>query len=142
MTHNGASDGNPDDATLLAALSAEDLDAWRALLDLDDDFRARPHADDDCVWQHQYPQYGARVETARRLLAQLGAVTPAYHWMQQQPPTPAADGTVTPADAIRLATTIVRSERFGDGNIEQALSTGLLQAVIAALAALRREQVG
>jgi len=133
-------DGKPDDATLIAALDTERTDAWHALAELDEDFRVRPHADDDCVWLPQYPQYGARVESACRLLQELGAVTPLYHWMQQTPPTLDADGSVSPPDAIRLATTIVRSERFGYGNIEGALNAGELQSVIAALAAWRREQ--
>ncbi|MBW8804107.1 MAG: hypothetical protein JF587_09670 [Catenulisporales bacterium] len=135
-------DGNPDDATLIAALNTERTDAWRAIVELDEDFRNRPHADDDCVWLPHYPQYGARVQTACRLLGELGAVTPAYHWMQRKPPALGIDGTVSPADAIRLATTVIRSERFGYGNIEGALTAGILQAVIAALAAWHREQAG
>ncbi|NUP50338.1 MAG: hypothetical protein HOW97_23970 [Catenulispora sp.] len=135
-------DGDPDDATLIAALDVERSDAWRALMELDEDFRNRPHAPDDCVWQERYPQYGARVETARRLLVELGAVTPLYHWMQRKPPVLGADGTVSPADAVRLATTVIRSERFGDGNIAGALTAGILQATVAALAGWYREQAG
>lgn len=135
-------DGNPDDATLIAALDTERTDAWRALMELDQDFQNRPHADDDCVWPSQYPQYGARVEKACRLLGELGAVTPLYHWTQRKPPALGADGTVSPADAVRLATRVIRSERFGDGNIGGALNAGILQAVIAALAAWYREKAG
>jgi hypothetical protein len=138
VTHGG----DPDDATLIAALDTERFDAWRALLELDEVFRDRPHADDDCVWLTQYPQYGARVELACRVLGDLGAVTPACHWMQRKTPSLDAGGAVSPADAIRLATTVVRSERFGDGSIEAALNAGVLQAVIAALAAWYREQAG
>ena len=138
MTH----DGSPDDATLIAALDSERSDAWHALLELDEEFRERPHADDDCVWAPQFPEYGARVQTACRLLMEVGAITPAYNWMQQKPPALRHDGTVSPADAIRLATTVVRSERFGYGNIEVALNGGVLQAAIAALAAWHREQAG
>ena len=83
-------DGNPDDATLVKALDLKQADSWRALMELGEDFRARPHADDDCVWperpgQVPYPDYGARVQSACRLLPEIGAVTPRYHWMQQQP---------------------------------------------------------
>ena len=137
-----AQEGDPDDATLLAALNTDRTDAWHALAQLDQDFRERPHADDDCIWAPHYPQYGARVETACRLLGELGAVTPLYHWNKRKPPVLVDDGTLRPADAMRLATTIVRSERFGDGNIEAAVNAGELQAVIAALAAWRREQAG
>ena len=45
-------------------------------------------------------------------------------------------------DSVRLATTIIRSERFGDGNIGAAGSTGVLQAVVAALAAWYRDRQG
>ena len=38
-------DGNPDDATLVMALDPKRADAWRALVELDEDFRARPRAD-------------------------------------------------------------------------------------------------
>jgi uncharacterized protein DUF6508 len=139
-------DGNPDDATLVMALDPKQADAWRALVELDEDFLARPHAGDDCVWperpgQVPYPDYGARVRAACTLLREVGAVTPAYHWMQQQPPALDAEGKVSAADAVRLATTIIRSERFGDGNIGAAVDTGVLQAVVAALAAWYRDRL-
>jgi hypothetical protein len=138
-------DGNPDDATLVMALDPKQADAWRALVELDEDFRVRPHADDDCVWperpgQVPYPDYSPRVRAARKLLQEVGAVTPLYHWMQQQPPALDPEGKVGTADAVRLATTIIRSERFGDGNIGAAVSTGVLQAVIAAVAAWHRDR--
>jgi hypothetical protein len=137
-----AQDGNPDDTTLIAALNTDRTDAWRELARLDQEIRDRPHADDDCVWSTQYPQYGARVEAACRLLAEVGAVTPLYHWNKRRPPALDDNGAVSPADAIRLATAIVRSERFGYGSIEGAMSSGLLQAVVAALATWHQEQTG
>lgn len=132
-------DGNPDDGALLGALDTRQVAAWSSLAGLDEDFRVRPHADDDVVWSRQYPEYGARVEAARRLLDDIGAVAPGYAWMQHEPPALGADGTVSPADAVRLATTVFRSERFGDGNIAQALGAGVVQAVVAALAAWYRD---
>ena len=138
-------DGNPDDAALVRALALKQADAWRALVELDEDFRARPHADDDCVWperpgQMPYPDYGSRVQAAWRLLEEVGAVTPVYAWMRQQRPALDAEGKVSTADAVRLATTIIRSERFGDGNIGAAVNAGVLQAVVAALAAWYRDR--
>ncbi len=133
-------DGDPDDATLLAALDTKQTEAWHALMELDQDFRHQPHADDDCVWSSHYPQYGARIEAACRRLAEVGAVTPMYHWMRRNPPSPAADGRVSPADAIRLATTIIRSERFGDGQIQAAVDAGVLQAVVASLTSWHQAQ--
>lgn len=110
------------------------------------DFRDRPHANDDCVWperpgQMPYPDYGARVQAAWTLLQEVGAVTPMYHWMQQVPSALDAEGKVSAADAVRLATTIIRSERFGDGNIGAAVNTGVLQAVVSALAAWYRDRL-
>jgi hypothetical protein len=61
--------------------------------------------------------------------------------MQQQPPALDAEGKVKAADAVRLATTIIRSERFGDGNIGAAVNSGVLQAVVAALAAWYRDRL-
>ncbi len=128
---------------LVAGLHREKADAWQTLAEIDADFRVRPHAEDDCVWPDRpghvpYPDYGARIERARTALSEVGAVTPAYHWMQHRPPTVGPDGQVGVADAIRLATTIVRAERFGDGNIGAAVANGTLQAVVAALAAWGR----
>ena len=133
-------DGNPDDATLLAALDTGRAASWRELARFDEEFRRRPQADDDCVWREHYPEYGARIETVCRLLAEVGAVTPAYHWVRQKPPALGTDGKVGPGDAVRLATTIIRAERFGDGNIERAVKEGVLQAVIAALVAWYRDR--
>ena len=134
-----ADDGNPDDAALVAALDTKRTNAWRAILELDEDFRARPHAQDDCVWSERpgqvpYPDYSARVQAACRLLAEVGAIAPIYNWTQQQPPSLGPEGKVSAADAIRIATTIIRSERFSDGNIGEAVDAGVLQALVAALA--------
>jgi hypothetical protein len=54
--------GNPDDAVLVMALDPMQAGAWRALVELDEDFRVRPRAGDDCVWpgrpgQMPYPDY-------------------------------------------------------------------------------------
>lgn len=72
--------GNSSDAKLLAVLDTDRTDSWRALLRLDEDFRQRPHADDDCVWLPQYPQYGPRVDEACRVLVEVKVVSPKYPW--------------------------------------------------------------
>jgi hypothetical protein len=138
--------GNPDDAALVMALDRKQADAWRALVELDEDFRRRPHADDDCVWperpgQMPYPDYSSRVQASWTLLEAVGAVTPSYAWMRRRPPALDPGGRLSVADAVRLATTIIRSERFGDGNIGAAVDAGILQAVIAALAAWYRDRL-
>ncbi|WP_031508842.1 DUF6508 domain-containing protein [Streptomyces megasporus] len=146
--------GDPDDAALLACLdtSPERSDAWERLSAVADEFAARPHDEDDVRWKPPmrredgvltfgYPIYGERVERACHALSEVGAVTPAYHWTDRRPPDVPDDGTpLSPADAIRLATTIVRGERFGDGHIAQAVERGTLQAILASLAAWRRER--
>ena len=65
-------------------------------------------------WQTPYPDYSARVQAAWELLQEGGAVTPMYHWKQEQPALD-VEGKVSAADAVRLATTVIRSERFGTG---------------------------
>jgi hypothetical protein len=80
------------------------------------------------------------VLNAWELLDEVGAVTPAYHWMEHRPPALDPEGKVSVADAVRLATTIIRSERFGDGNIGAAVDQGTLQAAIAALAGWYRDR--
>ncbi|WP_049570853.1 DUF6508 domain-containing protein [Streptomyces sp. SBT349] len=138
-------DGNPDDATLLAQLETSP-DAWGRLLNAADAFAASPHAEHDVSWSRPepggagsvslpYPLYGERVELARRALAEVRAVTPAYHWTRHRAPTVPADGSpLSPADAVRLATALVRGERFGDGTIAAALERGAFQAALASLA--------
>nr|WP_246122538.1 DUF6508 domain-containing protein [Actinoallomurus bryophytorum] len=108
------------------------------------EFAALPQADGDFHWTPTterpdgvitvgYPVYGERVQRARRALVDVGAVTPAYPWMDQYPLTVPDDGVLPPADAIRIATATVRGERFCDGTIGQALEQGTLQAVLTSL---------
>jgi O-acetyl-ADP-ribose deacetylase len=140
------STSGPGDATLLAQLdtSAERADAWCRLVAVAGEFAVLPHAEGDFRWTPAkerpdgvitvgYPIYGERVERARRALAEVGAVTPAYPWMDQSPLTVPDDGALSPADAIRLATATVRGERFCDGTIGQAVEQGALQAILTSL---------
>jgi hypothetical protein len=100
------------------ALDPKQADAWRARVELA-----------DAVSRLQRTSPGSVGAAARRR-----AVTPMYHWMQEQSALD-VEGKVSAADAVRLATTVIRSERFGDGNVGAAVNTGVLQAVVAALAA-------
>jgi O-acetyl-ADP-ribose deacetylase (regulator of RNase III) len=135
------------DSTLLAQLdtTAERADAWRRLTAVAEEFATLPHAEDDCRWVPAkerpdgvitmgYPVYGERVERARHVLAEVGAVTPAYPWMDRSPLAVPDDGALSPADAVRLATATVRGERFCDGTIGQAVEQGTLQAILTSLA--------
>ena len=46
----------------------------------------------------------------------------------------------TPEDLARLLTTIIRSERFGDGQLEGAFRSGLLTAIVRRAAALASQE--
>ena len=140
------STSDPGDSTLLAQLdtTAERADAWRRLMAVANEFAALPHAEGDFGWTPAtegpdgvitvgYPVYGERVERARRALVEVGAVTPAYSWMEQPPPAVPDDDALPPADAIRLATATVRGERFCDGYIGHAVEQGTLQAILTSL---------
>ncbi|MEU5425935.1 DUF6508 domain-containing protein [Streptomyces olivoreticuli] len=145
--------GNPDDGTLLAQLdtTAARAEAWERLLTIATEFADLPHADDDYGWTKSergpqgvvrggYPVYGERVERARGALVEVGAVTPTYPWMHHCPPRADTAANLTPADAVRLATGIMRGERFSDGTIGAAVESGTLQAVLASLAAWYRSR--
>lgn len=91
------------------------------------------------VHRMPYPVYSKSVEKVRERLGALGLMVP-FDWMNWEGvlrycENPAALATAPIGDAVRLLTAIQRAERFGDGNIEGALKSGLMQS---ALARLRR----
>jgi hypothetical protein len=85
-----------------------------------------------------YPRYTPEVERLRSAIGGCGLVVP-YAWMDWDGLERYRDGVgladAPVADAVRMITAIVRSERFGDGNLEGALQSGTLQAAIARLRA-------
>ena len=91
------------------------------------------------VHQMPYPVYAESVERVRNRLGSLRLFVP-FDWMSwdglsRYQEDQAALASAPVGDAVRLLTAIQRAERFGDGNIEGALTSGLMQA---ALARLRR----
>lgn len=91
------------------------------------------------VRQMPYPVYSQSVEGVRERLGKLGLIIP-FDWMSwdgldRYTEDPAALATAPVTDAVRTLTAIQRAERFGDGNIEGALRSGLMQV---ALTRLRR----
>jgi hypothetical protein len=62
--------------------------------------------------------------------------------MQQRPPALDGEGKVSAADAVRLATTIIRSERSGGGKFGAAVNTGCSSGGGRALAAWYRDRQG
>lgn len=130
-----------DDRRLLAQLDRANADAWRrlreelaALTDEDRDVRwSKGGEQPDGTRQMSYPLHSERLQRVVRSLPAVGAVTPAYLWMDNPPPTLPPGGRMSPADAMRAATAIVRGERFSDGTIAQAAGDGLIDAVAESL---------
>lgn len=89
------------------------------------------------VIQMSYPQYAEPVDRVRAQLGALGLFVP-FAWPSwdgvrryQDDPGPLAQAPVT--DAVRLLTAIHRSERFSDGSIDSALTSGVIQGALARL---------
>ncbi|WP_240197119.1 DUF6508 domain-containing protein [Nonomuraea lactucae] len=132
----------PSDEEIAARLAAQPGERWRELFALAD---ALTPADLEVTWrggqeagpgvtQAPYPVYGDAVERILGLLGELGVVVVFGwpDWVRGNPLWPGGRGLedAPVADAARLATAIVRGERFGDGTIGHALETGTLQAVL------------
>ena len=90
------------------------------------------------VIQMAYPMYSAPIERLLELIGELGLVVP-FDWMswdgldRYRAGERLADAPV--ADAVRMITAIVRSERFCDGAIESAWRDGTFPAALARLRA-------
>lgn len=126
-------DGDPDDATLLSGLDREAESARRAWQLLDDYSAGWAVEAGDVEWRGGHAAYGPRVVAVTQALAEVGAVNPVYVWTSFAEPDLAADGTLTPGDAVRAATAVVRGERTGEGAIGVAWKNGRLFAVVRAL---------
>ncbi|WP_340379198.1 DUF6508 domain-containing protein [Streptomyces sp. SS7] len=137
-----------DDHWLLAQLAGPDSHAWHELADafdaLTDDDRHVEWAGGDVqsngTIHVAYPRYSEALMRVGAALHAVGAVTPEYRWTEAPLPTPAPDGRIAPADAVRAATTVLVGERVSEGMIADAAKDGLLDAVGASLRAwhLRR----
>lgn len=97
-----------------------------------------PGARDEGVRHVPFPKYPPLVQRVTELLYEIGAITPAYQWMDHEPPRPGDDGAIGAADAVRLLTAVVRGERFGDGCIAKALENGSFAGAVQALITWRR----
>ncbi|MFD0338694.1 DUF6508 domain-containing protein [Streptomyces sp. NPDC127117] len=139
-----------DDRRLLAQLDRENAGAWRelrealaALTDEDREVRwSEGGKQPDGTWRMSFPLHGERLERLVRALPAVGAVTPAYLWRDNPPPAVPADGRLSPADAVRAATAVVRGERFCDGTIARAAGEGLLDAVAESLCVWYEAEAG
>ena len=84
-----------------------------------------------------YPVYTPEVERFRTAIGGCVLIVP-FDWMGwdglQRYHEPADLSEAPVADVVRLLVAIIRSERFGDGNLEEAaLQRGLLQAAVSRL---------
>jgi hypothetical protein len=121
--------GDPTDEELLASLDGE-ADAWGRLSEFASGWTVQ---ESDAHWDDRHWVYGPRVGAVATSLDAIGAVPPGYDWNAFSYPLMAADGTLTPADAIRTAASVIRSERFVPGTLAGAWMNGRLSAVVRAL---------
>ena len=98
----------------------------------------------DGVTHMPYPVYEPAVD---RLLAALGSVTGGivvFGWMDwdgvARYRTPDAVRDAPIADIPRLITAIIRSERFSEGSIEGAVTSGLVAAIVERLRRWRESE--
>ena len=100
---------------------------------LGDALAAVERAEGFATWDDNYPTYTPEVEHLLGLVRAAGFVIP-FDWMGWDGVGRYEGGSgldaASPLDAVRLITAILRSERFGDGNIESALKRGTLQAAV------------
>ncbi|HKX75834.1 MAG TPA: DUF6508 domain-containing protein [Acidimicrobiia bacterium] len=87
------------------------------------------------LYRMPYPTYSESVERVRQHLGKLGLIVP-FDWMKWEGTTrygrnPEALASAPVTDAVRLLTAVIRAERFGEGNIEGALVSGVIQAALA-----------
>lgn len=147
-------EARPDEEAQIAAALARGDDAdWVALWDAVDDLAEETtfarwaggevirttivDGEERPVLQMPYPVYADSVQRVRRQLTAL-QLTVVFDWPRwegarryREDRAALADAPV--GDALRLLTAIQRSERFGDGNIEGALTNGVMQAALARL---------
>lgn len=142
-----AGDGQLTDEEVLAHLVPVDDPAWDELWAAADDLDRR--GADVVTWTEStrradgvlvlgYPVYCDEWDRVHRALGGVHAIVP-FAW-PDWPDLPRYHGggdlsSAPAADAVRLITAVVRSERFGDGSIAAALGNGLFRS---ALARLRR----
>lgn len=143
------------DAAIMAALASGRDEDWVALWDAVDALAEETtflrwaggdvvgatviDGEERTVRQASYPVYAEPVTRVGELLSALGLFVP-FDWpgwdgVRRYRDDPGAVAEAPVVDAVRLLTAIHRSERFSDGSIGGALSSGVMQA---ALARLRR----
>ncbi|MEU8246564.1 DUF6508 domain-containing protein [Nonomuraea sp. NPDC048916] len=135
-------DAGPTDEEIAARLAAQPEERWQELFARAGALTA---ADLEVGWgvgqeispgvtQMPYPVYSEAVTRITGLLGELGVVVafawPGWHRAAAISPDGRELRDLPVADAARLATTIIRGERFSEGTIGAALRGGALQAIL------------
>lgn len=135
-----------EDNDLLELLRAISTDGWQELDEVIDRLRAEPRPYEwrggertangsiQMPWVHDVDA----VRAARDWLDRHRLVTPLADWTsswyepRRFPDAPSVE-EMSAGDAVRLATSIVRADRFSEGTIAGALDSGVLPAVLVRL---------
>ncbi|MFP7478874.1 DUF6508 domain-containing protein [Terribacillus saccharophilus] len=126
--------GYPNDTEIISELERTKTEAWEELRSAAKEMTAE---DRNAVWANgrnehalKYPVYSERIDKVTNLLYTVGAITHLYNWRSNGFPDHSPSKELSVADAIRTATYIVRSERFGDGAIARTAEIGLLDTIL------------
>ncbi len=142
--HDSSSSGSPsgspsgsaatsdEDAPFVTALAAIDEADWRRLRIALNDVRL---AREVTSW----PGYADEARTLMDLMYEMGLVVPFDWpaWWADSPLHDAFSAEVSPADAVRLITVILRADRFDEGEFGRRISDGSLPALLDRLLANR-----
>ncbi|THV41161.1 DUF6508 domain-containing protein [Glycomyces buryatensis] len=137
-----ADSSEPTDDDIVAGLAAAPAEAWERLIELANHLT---DADMEVEWStgqgtpdeplhFPYPNYSPAIGAIHHQLYEVDAVTsfnwPA--WFQENPQyrDPAAIAAAGPAFAARVATVVIRRERFSEGSLQKAMETGVLAAIL------------
>jgi hypothetical protein len=150
----------PTDADIEAALRAGTPERWRALWEAFDDLLAEPEpgtwsggeqvdttvvdGEEHPVIQMPYVIYADSVQRVVQALYALDAVVP-FNWPHwdgiARLREPYALATASVADAVRMATAIIRGDRFTEGALAGAIDDGTFPAALERLRAWRAAEV-
>lgn len=127
---------------LEAALAALEADPAPMTWDGGDQRTMIVNGEQRVVTAMPYAVYSEAAEEVRRALAGAGAVF-AYDWMSWPHLRAFSGGTgldeAPVTDAVRLATAVLRSDRFTEGSYGGAIADGTVAAVVRRLLAWHRE---
>ncbi|HUQ39741.1 MAG TPA: DUF6508 domain-containing protein [Acidimicrobiales bacterium] len=145
MTPSGSTE--PSDAEIELQLRMVNEDRWRALWAAmaDIDAEVRPFRWAGGEGQMPYVEYSDAALRLSVCLANVGAVV-RFDWMDwggfQRHPCGEGLAAAPVADAVRMATAVVRGDRFGEGTLANAIADGTLRAIVGRLRRWHDEERG